>query len=367
MQANEDIPSMPPRWLLRVGFALRRALRDLHDRLVPAPVALLERSMGVGRTALLGSVARLGVADRLEAGPATAETLARAAGVDADALERVLRALVADGVFARDREGRYRNNRLSRGLLVTTPGGGPWMCAFSGAACNLHAWAALDHTVATGRSAFEHVHGRSVWAWCDDHPEDGETFAVGMQRMTALSVGAIADGGDFGRFGTVCDVAGGQGLLLAAILRRHPAVLGVLTDRHAVLAGAGPLLDRHGVSDRCALVPVDMFVLLPDAADAYVLKDILHDWDDAAAGRILATVRRACPDGGRVVVVEMLAEPDAPDPIVTFTDVLMMTCASDGRQRTLGELDALLAGAGFERARLAPLNGIYTLVEAVAR
>lgn len=362
---NPDLPSVPPSWILAPLFAVRGALRAIHDHLVPAPVALLERSMGIAQTMLLHVAARLDLAGKLDRGPAPADALAREAGVDADALDRVMRALVAHGVFARDPEGRYRNNRLSRGLLASTPGGGPWMADFSGAACNVQAWAAIDHVVTTGRCGFEHAHGRSVWDWCAEHPPEREAFAAGMQSTTALSAEAIVAAGEFGRFHVVCDVAGGRGLLIAAILRRHGTARGVLFDRAEVLAGADPFLARFEVTDRCALVPGDIFEAVP-AADAYVLKDVLHDWEDAAAARILAAVRRAARPGTRILVVEMLTHPNEHDPIVHFTDVLML-CLVSGRQRSAAQIGTLLGAAGFARHRVVPVNGAYSLVEAVAR
>ncbi|MFZ5479284.1 MAG: methyltransferase [Myxococcota bacterium] len=365
MIPDPALPLVPPRWILSPVLAVRAALRALHDQLVPAPVALLERSMGIAQTMLLHVAARLDLAGMLERGPATAPTLAADLDVDADALDRILRALVAHGVFARDAEGRYRNNRLSRGLLASTPGGGPWMAAFSGDACNVRAWAAIDHVVATGQNGFEHANGRPVWDWLGDHPAEREAFAAGMQSATALSASAIVSAGDFGRFPVVCDVAGGRGLLLGAILRRHPGARGVLLDRAEVLAGARPVLARMNVADHCTLVPGDMFTEVP-SADAYVLKDILHDWDDAAAARILASVRRAARPGARLLVVEMLVHPVEHDPIVHFTDVLML-CLVSGRQRSASDLDALLGAGGFARERIVPVDGVYSLVEAVAR
>jgi O-methyltransferase domain len=355
-----------PRLRSRAALALRRRLLALADAVVPPHLVLFERGAGVAATQLLRAAARLRLADRLEAGPRTADELAAEAGVDPDALFRCLRALAALGVFALRRDGRFAANRLSRAMRSGDRGTMRDFLEYLGSRSHLDAWADLDRTLADGRSAFERVHGRSFWRWLAEHPDEERTFAATMVHLTELDAPAIAAVYPFGELGRVCDVAGGRGALLAEILRRHPRVRGVLLDAPHVVAGAPAFLADRGVASRVECVGGSFFDAVPAACDGYVLKDVLHDWSDATCLEILATCRRAARPGARILVTEMLVERlDATSP-GALADVQMMVVCDEGRQRSAAEHQALLARAGFAPARVFPLDGPSAIVEGVA-
>ena len=232
----------------------------LADRLVPAQVALFDESVGLARTQMIGTLAELGVADELAKGPATAEELAGRLGVNADALHRVMRAAVAH---------RPVRARSGRPLLARAQGHSPCAatiptaCATGRATSrrrsNSAAWADLTETVRTGKAAFPRVHGRSVWQWFAEHPDEERVFAGGMRAGTTQDAPFIVNGYPWPDAGVICDVAGGVGTLLAAILDARPGLRGVLVDAPGVLAEADGWLSGRGLRDRVELAEGDIF------------------------------------------------------------------------------------------------------------
>jgi cyclopropane fatty-acyl-phospholipid synthase-like methyltransferase len=359
------LPNAPPAFLVRFGMGLRRSLLRLADLVTPAHLAVMDRSLGLVYTSMLSVVARLGVAELLEAGPRSAEQLAEQTGAHADALLRVLRALVSVGIFRRHSDGRFANNRLSRALQ-----GGrrdrmrEWVTYF-GSQSNVATWNDLERTVRTGHNAFERVFGTDVWHWFDAHPDEREMFAQAMMGITVADAPAVATLYPFHEVQTVCDVGGGRGTLLSELLVRHPHLRGVLVDAKGVLESASELLARRGVADRVQLCPGSFFESVPEGSDAYLLKNVLHDWDDARCAIILSTVRRAMKPGQRLVLVEILAPRHDQDHVAAFVDVQMMMVCSDGRERSFAELQSLLRKAGFESARFFPYP-TTNVIEALA-
>jgi O-methyltransferase/methyltransferase family protein len=293
--------------------------------------ALLALINGYQVSQALHVAARLGIADRLADGPLTVEEL----GLDADrdALRRLLRALAAAGVL-READGRYALTDLGEGLRSDAPGSVAGWAAFVGRPYHWSAWAALEHSVRTGDNAFRAVHGTDVWAYRRDRPDEAAIFDRAMTSLTARVNAAVAEAHDFGRYGTVVDVGGGRGALLAAVLDRHPGVRGVLFDQPEVVSGVD-------LGARGEVAAGSFFAAVPPGGDAYVLKSVLHDWEDAEAVAIL----RACHAAGAPVV--LVVERDvAADPRAAFSDLNMLV-GPGGRERTLAEYGALLEAAGF--------------------
>ena len=359
------VASRLPHRLVRAWLGARRALLRLADAMLPAHLALFQHSLGIARTQLLAALAELGVADALADGPAGAPELAARLGLDADALHRALRAAAVDGVVALDRQGRFRLTRLGATLRADAPHAmGDWV-RYLAAPSTAAAWGALAHAIRSGESAFAHVHGRSVWTWLAEHPAEERLFARAMRRLSEDEAPALVAAGDWPESGTVCDVAGGAGGLLAALLQARPGLRGVLVDAPGVLREADTALRRAGVRARVALVAGDLFAGVPVRADLYLLKNVLHDWDDARCQRILAGVRAAMRPGARLVVVELLQERGRPDPFASWVDLQMLTQSDGGRERSAAELQGLLRAAGLVPGPVRRTPG-SALVEAVA-
>lgn len=336
-----------PRPIVRAVLKMRSELLRLADAIVPPQVALLDELAGVGRSVALHAVAKHRVADHLAAGRKTRDELATLTGLKPELLERVLSALVAAGFFVRDASGRYANNRLSEVLVANRPGSMRAMAEYFADPMNLASWAGLDEALQTGDAPFERVHGKSIWAYFAEHRDKGETFGQAMSELTAIDAPTIAAGHDFGRYGTICDVAGGRGTLLAAILAKHPEPRGILFDEAHVLEEAVPFLRERGVEARVERVPGSFFERIPSGADAYLLKDILHDWDDDRCVEILGRVREAMTGGARVLVCELPIDHASPEFPAPVSDLQMLVVCSGGRQRSEAELRVLFGRAGL--------------------
>jgi hypothetical protein len=346
-------------------MAARRALLSFADRLLPAHFALFDKTIGVGRTHVLGTLADLGVADVLAERPQTADEMAPRLGVDADTLHRVLRAAAVEGLVKMDRHGRFTLGRLGQPLRSDSPHSLRDWARYISSPASTQAWADLTESVRTGQSAFPRVHGMSVWEWFAKHPEEERAFAGGMRRITEELAPAVVAGYDWPRDGVVCDVAGGVGTLLAAILRARPDVRGVLVDGPGVLAEADTWLSSIGLRDRVELREGNIFERVEAEADVYLLKDVLHDWGDPACAQILATVRATMRDGSRLVLVEDLQERNRPSPTASLSDIQMLTQCDDGRQRSADELKTLLRTARLHPGAVTLTSG-PALVEGLA-
>ena len=257
--------------------------------------------------------ARLGIADLLKDGPRGSDDLAGATGAHADTLRRVLRFLAGVGLFDEVTPGRFALTPLGAGLRGDVPGSIRPMTLMLLDYTGWQPWGHLWHSVRTGETAFAHVHGLGRFDYLAAHPDTGAIFNAAMTGNTAWSGTAITDAYDFAGIGRLVDVGGGHGLLLATVLRAHPDMRGVLFDRPDVVAGAGATLAGAGVADRCERVGGDFFTdILPDG-DAHILRQIIHDWDDARATAILANCRRALPARGRLLVCLLYTSPSPRD------------------------------------------------------
>jgi cyclopropane fatty-acyl-phospholipid synthase-like methyltransferase len=220
------------------------------------------------------------------------------------------------------------------------------------------------YSVQTGKPASEHAFGMPVFTYFAEHPEPSRVFNEAMTSWTNQLVVGVVDAYDFSPFGTVVDVGGGHGALLASILERNPAMHGVLFDQPHVVAEAQHYFATVGVANRATTVGGDFFVAVPPGGDAYVLSQILHDWDDERCLTILRQCRRAMPDHGKLLIVELVL-PSGDEPFFGKWLDLHMLAIPGGRERTAAEYDALFRDAGFALVRVVPTQAGPSVVEAV--
>ncbi len=357
---------LPPGWVVRPLLALRNGVARLQDRMVPAQLPLFERTLGIIDTKAMAVAAELGIADRLADGPADAATLAAATGADTDALDRLLRYLVARRVFRRGPDGRYRNNRVSALLAGGDAASMRSWARFFGASWHVASWNELGHSVRTGDAAAAVAFGRPFWAQLTEHDRAaGALFDAAMADASRLQAGLLTRHHDFSGCREVCDVGGGTGSLLAAVLAGHPRVHGTLFDLPAVVAHAAPTLTAAGVADRVRVVGGDFFASVPGGCDRYVLQAIVHDWDDESAVRILSNVRAAMPEDARVLVLEEELPRHHGWHLAKAVDLEMLVDTGAGRERTRAEYEALFDRAGLRVARRGALP-VLTIFELVA-
>ena len=316
---------------------------------------------------LLFVATRLGLADELAKGPRGPEDLARRVGADPVFLRRALRALASVGVFAERPDGRFRTTPLAQTLESDRPGSLRDFARMIVDDYNWKGWSALERAVRTGEPSFEHVHGQPIFAWLRDHPEQERTFAASMASISRTENDAVARAWPFGSLARLVDVGGAHGHLLARILRRHKKLRGVLYDQPQVVAGAekSGFVSAPGVRERCEVVGGSFFDSVPPGADGYLLKYILHDWDDGQCLRILGHIRAAMAPEGRVLVVEHVVAPGNSPDWGKLLDINMMVLTG-GKERTRAEFHDLFARAGLRLRRVAPTRSPLCVLEAVA-
>jgi hypothetical protein len=305
----------------------------------------------------------LEIPDRLASGPQRVSDLARDAGVNEDGLYRVLRALASVGVFE-ERDARTFASNPPADLMRKGETTLRDILLFLTDPFHFRVYAELMHSVVTGQPALEKVTGAKAFDHFATDPAENERFNNGMTSMSAAVIPAVLKAYDFSGIDRLVDVAGGHGMVLASVLRDYPRMRGVLFDLDHVVAGAPPLLDRAGVRDRCEVHAGDFFAAVPSGGDAYIMKNIIHDWDDDRAITILKNIAAVLRDrrDGRLILLEMVLQPgNAPD-LGKLGDLEMLVMPG-GRERTADEFKALFAGAGFELTRIVPTESPMCVVE----
>ncbi len=311
----------------------------------PPGVALRRLIDGYQASQAIHVAATLGIADFLADGPRTSDELAGLTSTHPPSLYRVLRALAALGVFREEEDERFALTPLGDCLRSDARDPLRGWSMFTGRQYHRDSWNGLLHSVRTGENAFRHVHGTSVWEYRARHPEESAIFDRAMTDLSRRELQRLLDTYDFERFGTVADVGGGQGALLAAILARYPTMQGVLFDQPHVVADADEAFTSAGVGDRCRIVAGDFFEAVP-GADAHLLKWILHDWADAEATTILRSCRAAVTNDGALLVVERELGPRNERPEAKLVDLNMMV-GPGGQERTIEQYADLFASAGY--------------------
>lgn len=353
---------------MSLGRQRRSLPRAIASGLVePAERMLLRMAQGYQLSQALYVATKLGVADILATGPRDVESIAEAAGARSPELRRVLRALVGAGVFTESDDGRFALNDAAAGLRADAPAGTRDVVINFGEEM-YRAFGELLRTVRTGETAFEAVYGQPLFAYYAEHPE---AEASGSARMRARSLPVTRDlvASDLTRgISRIVDVGGGVGTVLAAMLEAHTGLEAVLYERPTVLPLARDYLADRGVAERCAVVGGDFFLSVPEEGDLYLLKSVLHDWDDAHCLTILRNCRSAMKDSTRLAIVEFVLPEratESPSLLPALLLDLIMLAYAGGRERTEAEFSHLLGQAGLRLERVFALeSGLQVLLAA---
>jgi hypothetical protein len=331
----------------------------------PASSDQLSRMILGGRIAqILVVAAELGIPDLLKDGPRTSDALAEATSTHAPSLQRLMRALVALGLVTMETAG-YALTPLGSALRSDRPERLDLFARYSGHDSSWRAWGHLRHSIRTGEAAFPDALGMEAWEYRVQHPDFGELFDDLMTTGSERRQDAILSAYDFSRFRTVVDVAGGHGQLLGAVLQRYPGLQGILLDQSHVVAGAAATLDSLGVRDRCTTVAGSFFDTVPTGGDAYLLKFILHDWDDDQAVAILQSVSRAMAAGATLLVIDRVLPQDGALQVNAALMDLHMLVSFAGKERTESEFRSLYDRAGFRLTRVLKTASDVSIIEGV--
>lgn len=330
------------------------------------PLRLMQMLLGFEATQMLHVVAKLGIPARVARGPMPLAELASDVGADADALRRLLRALVVEGIFEEHSGDRFGLTEAGDALRPDAQPSVHALAVMSGEPWYWGTYGRLLESVRTGRDAFQGAYGMPLYEYFARNADAGRTFSDFMDEHSVMTSPQILANYDFSGFGRIVDVGGGRASLLLRLLQQHPGMQGVLFDAEGVLKGARANVRAAGVESRCELVPGSFFEFVPPGGDAYLLRNVLHDWDDAGVLRILRNVRAAIPPHGTLLISESVLPEGAASIELRYCD-LQVLVALGGRQRNAGEFARLLEAAGFSLQAVHPTGFVLSIIAAAPR
>jgi hypothetical protein len=330
---------------------------------LPPPMQMMKLFMGSWVAQAVGAAARLGVADHMANGMVTAEELAKKTNASVDGLHRLLRALASIGVFTME-GNKFGLNPLGETLRSGVPGSMRNIAIAETDLAHWLTWGRFTDAVKEGRGMAREALGMDPWDYYGKHAEDGVMFSRAMADISGIAIQPVLAGYDFSSVETIVDVGGAHGALLCAILAKNPKAKGIIIDLPPVAASAKGAIEAAGMSGRVEIVAGDFFKAVPKGADLYLLKHIIHDWDDAHAVDILKTVRAAMKPMSKVIVVEMALPRDAAPTPAHLMDLNMLVMLS-GRERTNEEYAALFEKAGLKASRFIATPSPIGIVEAM--
>jgi O-methyltransferase domain len=328
------------------------------------PSAAMLRILWAGWLSMAGCVvAKLGIADELVNGPKTADELAAVVNAHGPSLYRLLRALATADVFIEDDQHRFANTPISE----TLKSGDQSLRAYAilnGERPITSAWAELMSAARTGGSAFEKAHGATLFEYIECDEALARIFGGAMTSRSAMELRAVTEGFDFSSANTLVDVGGGRGFLLGSILARNPSQRGVLYDLPIVVAEAKPVLEHLGVADRCDIAGGNFFDAVPAGADGYLLKHVLHNWEDDRCVKLLRNIHAAAKPGARLFILESVVPSGNTPHMSKHLDLMMLVMTHGGRERTQAEWEAILTAGEFVSLRFMGLAGPLSVIEA---
>ena len=331
----------------------------------PAIATLLQMIAGRWVSQTIVMAAHYGIADLLKEGAQSVDALALATQTDPKSLYRFLRALASLGVIAEREDGQFEIAPLGIYLQTDAPVSLRSLALMFGQDWQHRVWRNLPYSLQTSQPAFEQQFGMSFYEYFAHNASVGQNFDEAMTSLSGTNVSAIADAYDFSQFSRIIDIAGGHGLLLSTILKMNPGLQGILFDVPNVLEGAKTAGVIDTVRDRIDLVAGNYFEGVPQDADAYLFKLIIHDWNDDRACELLKRCYQSMPDHSKLLVIEhVIADGNEPD-FGKLLDVEILLTMSGGRERTATEYRELFASAGFKLTRIVPTQSTVSIVEGV--
>lgn len=330
------------------------------------PSVLLDMMAGKWAAQAISAAAELGIADLLKDGSRPCAEIAAKIGASEDGAYRLLRALAGLNLLTENAPRRFALTDLGAYLCSDVAGSVRGYARFVGHEAAWRPWGHLAHSIKTGKAAFEFLFKETFFDRMASEPGLTATFNEAMTSISLIETSAIVAAYDFQDVPKLVDVAGGHGFLLASILKANPAMHGILFEMPHALEGAQKLLAEQGVSGRCEIVGGDFFAAVPPGGDAYILKHIIHDWDDERSIRILRKCHGAMRPGGKILLAEVVLGSGAESKFARLLDLEMLVMTQGGRERTQEEFQKLYEAAGFKLTAVVGTETHISIVEGVA-
>lgn len=329
-----------------------------------APHQQLDRMItGYWISQAIYAAARFNIADHLRDGAQSVESLAEATSTNADALHRLLRALASVGIFEEGEPRHFSLTPLAESLRSDVPHSKHALALMTGDE-QFRAWTEIEYSIRTGERAFDKVFGQPIFDYLGEHPDKAQVFDAAMVGIHGRESDAVGSALDLSDVGVVADIGGGNGSQLIGLLQRNPSLKGILFDLPHVIERARENVEAAGLADRCECVAGSFFDSVPGGADVYILRHIIHDWDEEKVQTILGHCRNAMSDDSRLMIVESVI-PVGNEPFGGKLLDLVMLLIPGGQERTADEYRQLLDSNGFELAQIIPTETEISIIEAV--
>jgi hypothetical protein len=353
--------AVPPALIVNTLKSLQSGILSLARKLSPPFVQVLDLAAGSMNAQVIHLAAKLDLAERLKNGPRTIDELAEETGTKRDALYRLLRALSSLGIFEETADGQFDTTPVAESLQADHPTSVLPLALLIGDPIWRDPWSNIEYSVRTGDSAFQHVYGKDFFEYLGENKDKSELFSDWMTRISNMNCPVIAQSYPFKKFKKVIDIGGGHGSLIAHILKRHPQVSGVLFDLPDVVAAATELDGE--LASRCAVEGGDFFESVPEGGDVYIMQQVIHDWSDDLAVKILSNCREAMNERGRILVVDAVIRPGNDRDINKLIDLQMLLINKGGRERTEAEFGTLFDRAGLRLTKVIHTASMFSIVE----
>ena len=336
---------------------------------LPPQAIILDMLLGMMKTQAIHEAVRLNLAERLKDGPKQVSELAEETQTNPNSLVRLLRALESLGLFQEATPGTYAQTSLSHFLRPHIQGSMYDVALIHGEQWQWRPWEAFSYSLQTGKTAFDHLFETRLFEYFATHPKEAEGFNSAMAGFSHQVDRPLVEGYEYSSLSTIVDIGGGYGGWLSTILQVNPHLEGIVFDLPHVIEDARQQFSSSIQQPRYQLVAGDMFQpeTIPQGADAYIMRQIIKDWDDEAAISILTNCRRAMRPGGKILVAEQVVRPG--EGIMTSTKLidLQLMVVLSGQERTEADYQALFESAGLQLTKIWPTRSLYSILEGVAR
>jgi ubiquinone/menaquinone biosynthesis C-methylase UbiE/predicted transcriptional regulator len=354
---------LPPVWIYKIINSFRLKLKRFYYALTPANVAVFEMAQQFWIAKSIGVACELNVAEIIGKETKLVDDIAKEANVDSKSLYRLLRALANEGVFKEEKAKRFSNTKKSASL-ISSEYSMKYMIQHQ---LNTDNWAALNelkYSVTTGKSAVRKLFGEGIFEHIGKDTEKNDLYNKAMINTSEITGEAILGAYDFSGIQRLVDVGGGQGRLLAGIMRKYPQMKGVLLDMPHVVEGAESLFENQGISNNLEIMAGSFFDIMPADCDGYILKNILHNFDDEKSVEILKKIRNAISPKGRLIIIEMIIPKFNKSSYAKLFDLQMLLGSDGSKERTEEEYEDVFNKAGFELSRIVDLVSPFSVIEA---